>query len=70
VNKPKLGEVSSKLYAIKVIKRETLLMKSDYEQGQMISEIRAMRSLDRCEGTVRLFKVFESDNYLNLLMEY
>lgn len=45
-------------------------MKSEYEQGQMISEIRAMRSLDRCEGTVRLYKVFESDNYLNLLMEY
>ena len=69
VHKPSSsGDV--KQFAMKVIKRESLLKKTEYEQGQMISEIRTMRSLDRCEGSVRLFKVFESDNYLNLLMEY
>lgn len=36
----------------------------------MINEIRIQRLLKHCGNTIKLFKIFESDNYLNLLMEY
>jgi serine/threonine protein kinase len=36
----------------------------------MINEIRIQRELRQCGNTIKLFKIFESENYLNLLMEY
>lgn len=36
----------------------------------MINEIRIQRTLKHCGNTIKLFKIFESENYLNLLMEY
>jgi serine/threonine protein kinase len=36
----------------------------------MINEIRIQRELRKCGNTIRLFKIFESETYLNLLMEY
>lgn len=36
----------------------------------MINEIKVQRSLKYCGNTIKLFKIYESDKYLNLLMEY
>jgi serine/threonine protein kinase len=36
----------------------------------MISEIQITRKLKHCGNTIKLIKIYESDKYLNLLMEY
>lgn len=36
----------------------------------MINEIRIQRQLRLCGNVIKLLKVYESDNYLNLLMEF
>lgn len=36
----------------------------------MVNEIRIMRSLKLCGNVLRLHKIYESDHYINLLMDY
>jgi serine/threonine protein kinase len=36
----------------------------------MLDEIRIMRNLKNCANTIKLLKIYESDSYLNLLMEF
>ena len=36
----------------------------------MINEIRIQRSLRLCGNTIKLFKIYESERYLNLLLEF
>lgn len=36
----------------------------------MLDEIRAMRDLKNCANTLKLYKIYESDKYINLLLEY
>jgi serine/threonine protein kinase len=36
----------------------------------MLNEIRIQRQLKLCGNVIKLIKIYESDNYLNLLMEY
>ncbi len=36
----------------------------------MVNEIRIQRILKLCGSTIKLFKIYESDKYLNLLMEF
>jgi serine/threonine protein kinase len=66
------AQPSSKLeqYAIKVVVKEDLEKKPKFERLQMISEIRTQRSLRLCSNVIKLMKIYESDKYLNLLMEY
>lgn len=56
--------------AIKVINKERLLAKNVYEQRQMVSEIQIQRKLWHCGNTIKLLKIYESEKYINLLMEY
>lgn len=37
---------------------------------QMVNEIRIQRSLRLCGNTIKLFKIYESERYLNLLLEF
>ncbi|TNV85852.1 hypothetical protein FGO68_gene16745 [Halteria grandinella] len=59
-----------KLFAIKVVKKLSILQKSEYHQLQMLMEIRIQRELNMCGNTVKLVKLYETDKYLNILMEY
>lgn len=40
------------------------------ERFQMLDEIRIMRSLKNCGNTLKLIRIYESDSYLNMLMEF
>lgn len=65
-----LDDPNRKMYAIKVIKKESLLKKSAYQQKQMVKEIQVQRELKHCGNTLKLHKIYESDRYLNMLMEF
>jgi serine/threonine protein kinase len=36
----------------------------------MVREIQVQRQLRNCGNTIKLFKIYESEKYINLLMEY
>ncbi len=62
--------MDEKIYAIKVIVREKLEQKDQQEQLQIINEIRIQRALKYCGNIIKLLKIYESDKYLNLLLEF
>lgn len=55
---------------MKVINKKTLFEKSVYEQRQLIREIQVQRMLRFCGNTIKLLKIYETETYINLLMEY
>lgn len=59
-----------RVFAIKVIIKSQLVNREYFEQMQMINEIRIQRSLRLCGNTIKLFKIYESERYLNLLLEF
>jgi serine/threonine protein kinase len=65
-----LNDPNRKIYAIKVIKKDALLKKSAYQQKQLVKEIQIQRELKHCGNTLKLHKIYESDRYLNMLMEF
>jgi serine/threonine protein kinase len=40
------------------------------EHYQMLDEIRVMRELKYCANTLKLLKIYESEKYINFLLEY
>lgn len=58
------------MYAIKVIVRDKLDQRDWQEQLQIINEIRIQRALRYCGNIIKLLKIYESDKYLNLLLEF
>jgi len=63
-------ENAEKIYAIKVIVREKLDQRDILEKLQLVNEILIQRALRYCGNTIKLLKIYESDRYLNLLLEY
>ena len=63
-------ENTEKIYAIKVIVREKLDQRDITEKLQLVNEILIQRALRYCGNTIKLLKIYESDRYLNLLLEY
>jgi serine/threonine protein kinase len=61
---------AEKTYAIKVIIKDKLEKKDDQEKQQMVNEIQIQRSLKLCGNTIKIIKIYESEKYLNLLLEY
>jgi serine/threonine protein kinase len=59
-----------KVFAIKVIERTKLDKKDLNERMQMVNEIQIQRALRYCGNVIKLYKIYESDKYLNLLLEY
>lgn len=59
-----------RVFAIKVIIKSQLINREYFEQMQMVNEIRIQRSLRLCGNTIKLFKIYESERYLNLLLEF
>jgi serine/threonine protein kinase len=59
-----------RVFAIKVIIKSQLVNREYFEQMQMVNEIRIQRSLRLCGNTIKLFKIYESERYLNLLLEF
>jgi serine/threonine protein kinase len=59
-----------KVFAIKVIVKSQLNMKAEFERKQLANEVRAQRALKLCGNTIKLHKLYESERYLNLLMEF
>lgn len=58
------------IYAVKVIKKEILINKPVHQTEQIMKEIQIQRKLAYCGNTIKLFKIYESDKYINMLMEY
>jgi serine/threonine protein kinase len=65
---PKYG--NCRFFAMKVINKSALLKKSSFEQKQMIREIQMQRRLRHCGNTIKLHKIYESDSFINMLMEF
>lgn len=65
----KSGE--ERVYAIKVIKTGRL---KDWEGKEdrdlLIKEVRTQRALNLCGNSLKLFKIYETDKFLNMLIEY
>lgn len=36
----------------------------------MMDEIRVMRDLKNCANTLKLYKIYENDKYINLMLEF
>lgn len=64
------GDNTEKIYAIKVIVRDKLDQRDIAEKLQLVNEIHIQRALRYCGNTIKLLKIYESDRYLNLLLEY
>lgn len=58
----------AQIFAMKVIVKKELKDKMDQEQ--LINEIKIQRALALCPNVLKIHKVYESDRYLNLLMEF
>ncbi|TNV85325.1 hypothetical protein FGO68_gene11795 [Halteria grandinella] len=63
-------EKSKYVFAMKVINKTKLYEKSQFEQKQLLKEVQVMRRLQYCGNTIKLLKIYESDQYINLLMEF
>ena len=50
--------------------REKLDQRDIAEKLQLVNEILIQRALRYCGNTIKLLKIYESDRYLNLLLEY
>jgi serine/threonine protein kinase len=59
-----------RIYAVKVIKKEALMNKPLHHSEQLMKEIQIQRKLALCGNTIKLFKIYESDKYINMVMEY
>ncbi|TNV85935.1 hypothetical protein FGO68_gene1963 [Halteria grandinella] len=59
-----------KCFAIKVIAKDKLLAKAPYLHRQLMKEIQIQRMLKNCGNALKLYKIYESEKYLNLLMEF
>lgn len=57
-------------FALKVIKKKTLAKKSEFELSQMVREIQVQRMLKHCSNTIKLYKIYETQVYVKMLMEY
>ncbi|TNV86993.1 hypothetical protein FGO68_gene9028 [Halteria grandinella] len=57
-------------FAIKVLEKTHLEMLTQYQQQQVLKEIQIQRKLRFCGSTIKLIKIYESEKFLNLLMEY
>lgn len=60
----------SRTYAIKIITKKKFEGKPERERLQMMQEIQVQRKLKYCGNSLKLYKIYESDKYLNLLMEF
>jgi serine/threonine protein kinase len=54
-------------YALKVINKKRL---HEPLVRQIMEEIRIHRLLNECPNVIKLFKIFECENYLYFLIEY
>lgn len=70
VEKLKQLDSFNRTYAIKIISKKKFDSMDRSERYQMLDEIRIMRNLKNCANTIKLLKIYESDSYLNLLMEF
>jgi serine/threonine protein kinase len=61
---------SPQIYAIKVVKKQSLLEKGMYQMRQMVREIQIQREMRFCGNSIKLLKIYETDKYLNIVMEY
>lgn len=59
-----------KVYAIKAIHKIELSAKSAYHHKQMVKEIQFQRKMRDCGNVLKLYKVYESDQYIYLVMEF
>lgn len=64
------AEVEEKIYAIKIINKKKFEEQDLSDKIQMVNEIKVQRELKLCGNSLKLFKIYESEKYLNLLMEY
>lgn len=55
---------------MKVINKERLLAKDIFLINQIINEIQVQRLLNDCGNSLKLIRIYESDSYLNFLLEY
>jgi serine/threonine protein kinase len=46
------------------------MKKSEIHQIQMVREIKIQRKMRMCANSIRLYGVYETDKYINLVMEY
>jgi serine/threonine protein kinase len=58
------------VFAIKAIHKQKLMTKSSYHHKQMVKEIQFQRKMRDCGNVLKLYKVYESDQYIYLVMEY
>lgn len=65
-----VGASNPRFFAIKIFSKKKYETLDKIEHLQMVDEIRVMRELKYCANTLKLFKIFESDKYINLLLEY
>lgn len=66
----KSREGESRIFAMKVINKERLLAKDIFLINQIINEIQVQRLLNDCGNSLKLIRIYESDSYLNFLLEY
>lgn len=59
-----------KLLAIKVMNKDHISKKDIFNQRQLWREIKVQRSMKLCGNTVQLYKVYENDNFINLVMDH
>jgi serine/threonine protein kinase len=63
-------DLAARTFAIKIITKKKFEGKPERERIQMMNEIQVQRRLKFCGNTLKLYKIYESDKYLNLLMEF
>ncbi|TNV74643.1 hypothetical protein FGO68_gene5677 [Halteria grandinella] len=63
-------DLAARTFAIKIITKKKFEGKPERERIQMMNEIQVQRRLKYCGNTLKLYKIYESDKYLNLLMEF